>query len=87
MTVGAGNSGVTALVCSSADVILYMLHVASRNKIKAKNFDCSVYPNFQYSNTVLSGNISIGLSFYKLIFWWIGIKKSVKQLKLSKNKI
>lgn len=73
LTIGTGNSMSTSLIASSLAALLGALQLAVGEKIKVKNADISVYPNFRYENTVFTFEADTGASVWRLIYLLIYI--------------
>lgn len=60
LTVGTGDSMTTSVVAATIAGALGVLCVAMRNKLKVKDGDIGVFPNFRHENTVLTFDIDAG---------------------------
>lgn len=85
LTIGTGDCMNTSVVCSSVAVLMSALYSLFGSKIKAKSFDCTVYPNFRFENTVFSCDVSMGWGLLPLTWYLFSLKRKVKKTKM-KNK-
>lgn len=60
LTIGTGNSMQTSLIASSVATLLNVVSIATYDKIKVKNADIAVYPNFRHENTVFTLDLDTG---------------------------
>lgn len=67
LTVGAGDCMETSLAAASIAATLGALGAAMRDKIKVKQGDVAVFPNFRYENTVLTFDIDAGYGTLSLL--------------------
>lgn len=74
LTVGMDNSLNTSLIVSSIITLLGIIGTATRDKIRIKNADIAVYPNFRYDNTVLTLDIDTGSGLAGILARLVALK-------------
>ena len=68
LTVGTGDSMSTSLVAATIGAALSTLNAATYDRIRVKEGDIAVYPNFRYENTVFTFDIETGAGLAGIIF-------------------
>lgn len=81
LTVGTGDGMQTAMTVSSIAALMGIIGVATEDKIKIKNADIAVYPNFRYENTVLTVDMDTGAGLAGIL-----VKLTALKIKLSADK-
>lgn len=79
LTIGTGDSMETSLVAAGIAAALGAVNVAMRDKIKVKQGDIAVFPNFRHENTVLTFDVDAGKGTLGLIFAVLRLAMKVKR--------
>ncbi len=83
LTIGTGDSMETSVIAASVAAVLGAVSVAMRDKLKVREGDVAVFPNFRHENTVLTFDVDAGYGTMSVIF---AVARVVIKAKRSQTK-
>lgn len=80
LTVGTCDSMSTSIAAAALASALAVLNAATYDKIKVKESDVAVYPNFRYENTVFTFDVETGMGTAGLALRFLKTGKALKSV-------